>query len=206
MDLKVDGNPGQGNSFEENTYQHVDELYNHPTVYKQPAPTRMDSYFRSLLEEIEHGVTADVFEDLQFYRTKKDGKKDVEEKLTDGGFKPSRIREARHYKEMYRKVAERYDCYPSAQKIFLALFARIKHEFYTSIFPLIEQQTDLTIVMQQLRHKIVMPIMNMLEHNGRYDLYLNFTEDHIYGMIYYLTGLCHLDWVDYDLQPAATQP
>lgn len=160
--------------------------------------TRMDFYFKSLLEEIENGITADVFEDLEFYRTRLDGEKDVEEKLTDGGFKPSRIKEAKRYKEMYRKVAEKYDCYPSAQKIFLALFARIKHEFDTSIFPLIEKQTELNIVMEQLRNKIVIPIMDTLEQNGRYDQHLNFTEDHIYGMIYYLTGMCHLNWVDYD--------
>lgn len=166
--------------------------------YTSANPSRMDFYFKSLLEEIENGITADVFEDLEFYRTRLDGKKDVEEKLTDGGFKPLRIKEAKRYKEMYRKVAEKYDCYPSAQKIFLALFARIKHEFDTSIFPLIEKQTELNIVMEQLRYKIVIPIMDTLEQNGRYDQYLNFTEDHIYGMIYYLTGMCHLNWVDYD--------
>ena len=52
--------------------------------------------------------------------------------------------------------------------------------------------------MQQVHEKIVVPISDMLNANGAYDTYLNFNEDHIYGMIYYLTGMCHLNWKDYD--------
>ena len=99
---------------------------------------------------------------------------------------------------MYAKLAFQYDCYPSAQKIFHSLFARIKHEFDTSIFPLIEQKQPLNTVMEQIRLKIVIPIRDMLETNGAYDKYMGLNEDHIYGMIYYLTGMCHLNWKDYD--------
>ena len=98
----------------------------------------MDSYFQSLLDEIEQHSTAEIIEELKEYTTKLDGTKDVEEKLTDGGFRPSRIEEAKRMKEMYAKKAMCYSCYPSAQKIILYLFAQIKHEFNTSIFPLIE--------------------------------------------------------------------
>ena len=163
--------------------------------------TRMDAYFRQLLEEIEKGVKAEVFEALDYYRTKLDGRKDVEEKLADGGFRPAKIKEAQRLKEMYAKLAFQYDCYPSAQKIFHSLFARIKHEFDTSVYPLIEQGKPLNEVMCQIREKIVNPIMELIETSGSHDEYLNYTEDHIYGMIYYLTGNCHLNWKDYDLEP-----
>lgn len=168
------------------------------TFFNSGTGTRMDAYFRQLLEEIEKGVKAEVFEALDYYRTKLDGRKDVEEKLADGGFRPSKIREAQRLKEMYAKLAFQYDCYPSAQKIFHSLFARIKHEFDTSIFPLIEQKQPLNTVMEQIRLKIVIPIRDMLETNGAYDKYMGLNEDHIYGMIYYLTGMCHLNWKDYD--------
>ena len=133
-----------------------------------------------------------------YYQTKLEGTKDVEEKLTDGGFRPSRIAEAKRLKEMYAKIAMQYDCYPSAQKIIHSLFARIKHEFDDNIFPLIEGQQPLNIVMERIREKIVIPIRDMLEANGAHDSVLGFNEDHIYGMIYYLTGMCHLNWKDYD--------
>lgn len=203
MDLSVTGNPGQGNTFSETRLQSTGS-YN-PNAhevnhyhYASAAGSRMDSYFQSLMQEIESHVKAEVLEELKEYTTKLDGTKDVEEKLTDGGFRPSRIEEAKRMKEMYAKKAMQYDCYPSAQKIILYLFAQIKHEFNTSIFPLIEDGESLRTVMEQLRTKIVRPIMQSLDANGAHDRYLNFTDDHIYGMIYYLTGMCHLNWKDYD--------
>ena len=173
----------------------VNDTYNY---YGTALPTRMDAYFQSLLKEIENGITEDVFDALDYYKTKLDGTKDLEEKLTDGGFRPSRIAEAIRLKEMFAKIAMRYDCYPSAQKIIHSLFARIKHEFDDNIFPLIESQQPLNIVMKQIRESIVIPIRDMLEANGAHDTVLGFNEDHIYGMIYYLTGMCHLNWKDYD--------
>ena len=200
MDLKVTGNPGQGNTFNETTLGNVGS-YNpnaKEVKYIIGGSSRMDSYFQSLLDEIEQHSTAETIEELKAYNTKLDGTKDVEEKLTDGGFRPLRIEEAKRMKEMYAKKATQYDCYPSAQKIILYLFAQIKHEFNTSIFPLIEDGEELRTVMEQIRTKIVKPIMRTLDDNGAHDRYLNFTDDHIYGMIYYLTGMYHLNWKDYD--------
>ncbi len=169
------------------------------TFYNNTPPqSRMDTYFQKLLKEIEEGITSDVFDELKYYQTKLDGTKGMEQKLIDGGFRLSRIQEATQLKEMYAKIATKYDCYPSAQRIIQLLFARIKHEFDASIYPLIEQQQAINIVMQQVHEKIVVPISDMLNANGAYDTYLNFNEDHIYGMIYYLTGMCHLNWKDYD--------
>ena len=187
FDVKGGNNQILPNAHEANQYN-----------YYNAAPSRMDAYFLALLDEIENGITAEVFDALDFYQTKLDGTKDVEEKLTDGGFKASKIKEAKRLKEMYAKIAMQYDCYPSAQKIIHSLFARIKHEFDDSIFPLIEQQQPLNLVMDQIRNKIVKPICDMLEANGAHDTVLGFNEDHIYGMIYYLTGMCHLNWKDYD--------
>lgn len=201
MDLKIEGHPGEGNSYQETRIQSAASVNpNATTVINNigAGPTRMDSYFQGLLDEIEQHFTAEVMEELKDYITKLPGTKDVEEKLTDGGFRPMRIEEAKRLKEMYAKKAMQYDCYPSAQKIILYLFAQIKHEFNTSIFPLIEDGKPLRTIMDQVRMKIVRPIMQTLDTGVSHDRYLNFTEDHIYGMIYYLTGMCHLNWKDYD--------
>lgn len=201
MELKVQGNPGQGNSFNDVTVDGGSYNPNAKNVYHYYSVSglsRMGTYFQRLMEEIQKNVTDDIIEDLLFYKTKLDGTKDVEEKLSDGGFQQSKIQEAVRLKEMYAKKALLYDCYPSAQKINLTLFARIKHEFDDTIFPLIKQGQPLAVVMQQIRMKIVIPIMELIEENGAHDEYLNYTEDHIYGMIYYLTGMCHLNWKDYD--------
>ena len=142
--------------------------------------------------------TAKIVEELKDYTTKLDGTKSMEEKLSDGGFRRMFIKEAIHAKDLFAKKSQLYSFYPSAQQIFLYLFAKIKHEFYTTVFPKIEDGEPLRTVMELMRERIVTPIMQQLNSHGTHDRYLNFTEDHIYGMIYYLTGMCHLNWKDYD--------
>ena len=205
MEFKEGFNSGQKNTYNETNFgpnsQYIDKvgsILHEPTVLYGMGSTRMDAYFQSLIEEIQKNVKAEIIDELLYYTTQKDGTLGMEQKLIDGGFRQDRIMEALKQKEFYAKKAMRFDSYPSAQRIFLLLFARIKNEFNTSIFPLIEKQQPLNVVMEALRHKIVNPIMAMLEAGGAHDQYLNFTEDHIYGMIYYLTGMCHLNWKDYD--------
>lgn len=198
MELEVKGNPGQGNSFSENNFQHIDDYYQHATVYKQERGTRFDAYFRRLRQEIENHTTSDIIDELLDYKTQTDGKKGLEEKLTDGGFPQSDINWALRKKEQYAKKATKYECYPSAQEINLLLFADIKAKFDCYIKPLIKKGTDVTTVMQQTHEVIVEPLMQLLNENGEHDEDLRYTTDHIYGMIYYLTGMCHLNWKDYD--------
>ncbi len=203
MEVKVTGDPGEGNTYSETHvndgggYYPAAQTVNN-NYYGNGSTTRMAAYFQRLLDEIKKDVRQETFDELDFYQTKLAGTKDVEEKLVDGGFRPAEIDAAVRLKDYYAKKATRYDCYPSAQQIIYNLLGRIKHEFDTYIFPLIQRGESLTVVRQQIRERIVSPIMQTLEVSGAYDRHLNFSEDHIYGMIYYLTGMCHLNWTDYD--------
>lgn len=167
-------------------------------IYNQAGPTRMDAYFRSLRVEIENNTTREIIEDLLDYNTKLDGTKGLEEKLQDGGFARSDINWAMRKKQQYAKKATKYECYPSAQEINLLLFGEIKAKFDRYIFPGIKRGVEVDRVMQRIDEIIVSPIMKMLNENGAHDEDLRYTTDHIYGMIYYLTGMCHLNWTDYD--------
>ena len=203
MDLNVTGDPGQGNSYNETTLQHVDSFNPGATTvtnnYNYSSnSSRLASDFERLRQEILKGVKQETIEELKYYITKLPGTRSAEDKLSDGGFKPSSIREAIRLKDLYARRATMYQDYPSAQQINLDLFSRIRHEFDDTIFPIIEGGADLSSVMQQIRTKIVNPIMQLLNENGAYDEHLHYSEDHIYGMIYYLTGMCHLNWKDYD--------
>lgn len=160
--------------------------------------SRISSYFEKLCREIENNTTIDIIEGLLAYKTILDGTKGLDEKLKDGGFSQSAIDDARRQKELYAKKATQYECYPSAQQINLLLFARIKNEFNVYILPLIKDRVCVDIIMRKIYEQIVNPIMDLLDAHGRHDEYLHYTSDHIYGMIYYLTGMCHLNWKDYD--------
>ena len=161
-------------------------------------PTRMSSYFRQLHEEVKNKTTRDIIQELLEYKTKLDGTKGMEEKLKDGGFSESFIKVALRKKEQYAKKAMQFDCYPSAQEINLLIFIDIMDLFTIYVEPLIKRREPVETVMQCIHEKVVNPIMDKINVNGAQDQDLRYIPNHIYGMIYYLTGMCHINWKDYD--------
>lgn len=173
----------------------IQDTYN---VYEALRPSRMGSYFRQLHQEIKDKTTRKIIDDLLYYTTKLDGTKGMEEKLQDGGFSSTFIQAALRKKQQYAKKAMQFDCYPSAQEINLLILADIINSFTVYIEPMINRQEPVDAVMERIHEKVVTPIMAKINENGADDQDLHYTTDHIYGMIYYLTGMCHLNWKDYD--------
>lgn len=171
---------------------------NNGTINIGNSRSRLSATFERLEQEILNNTRKEVIYELLLYTTKLDGTKGLEEKLQDGGFQKLFIQKAIIQKEMYAKRATKYECYPAAQEIILSLFARIKNEFDVRIYPMIIKGADVPSIMQEVHKQIVSPILQMIEMNGANDQSLYFNMDHIYGMIYYLTGMCHLNWKDYD--------
>ena len=149
-------------------------------------------------KEIGKELSEQTRQQIEFYETKIKGTKDVEQKLNDGGFKPSAIKEAKRLKEFWAKEAFRTSDYPVIQEDNLLYYTRIVHKFGTYIMPMIEDGEPVREIMVALHEKIVQPIMDIFQENGYNDQNLHYTYDHIYGMIYYLTGNCHLNWTVYD--------
>lgn len=173
-------------------------MENNGTINIGNSRSRLSATFERLEQEILNNTRKEVIDELLMYTTKLDGTKGLEEKLQDGGFQKMFIQKAIIQKEMYAKRATKYECYPAAQEIILSLFARIKNEFDVRIYPMIITGVDVPLIMQEVHKQIVSPILQMIETNGANDQSLYLNMDHIYGMIYYLTGMCHLNWKDYD--------
>lgn len=174
------------NQVQDYSLEHVETFYNNATIYHQAAHTRIDAYFCRLTEEIEHNVRVPVSKELKEYVNRPQGAKTLIDILTEDGFSPFRAQRVRDMINLFLRTAKKYASHPSAQKILLLLFARIRNEFYTSISGLIDEGESPHTIMEYIRTKIVLPIMDTLNTNGAHDLYLNFTEDHIYGMIFLL--------------------
>lgn len=206
--MEFSSNIGKGNSFFDFEIHKVENLNpNAKTVHNHyygggkdngKGSSRLASYFRGLHQEIAKKITREVIDELLEYKTQLDGTKGLEGKLTDGGFSTGAIEDAMRKKEKYAKKAAKFECYPSAQEINLLLFADINSRFERYIFPLIKAETDMDLVMQRIHEMIVDYEMNFINENGADDADLRYTSDHIYGMLYYLTGMCHINWVDYD--------
>lgn len=205
MEVKVEGNPGQDNTYSEthlaglqNYAPNAQTVNNYNYGDGVTRSSRMSTYFQQLHHEIEDKTKRKIIDDLLYYTTKLDGTKGMEEKLKDGGFRDAFIREALRKKQQYAKKAMQFDCYPSAQEINLLIFADIINAFTVYIEPMIHREEPIEDVMKQIHEKVVSPIMAKINENGAEDQDLHYTADHIYGMIYYLTGMCHLNWKDYD--------
>jgi hypothetical protein len=60
-------------------------------------------------------------------------------------------------------------------------------------------QKKMADIKQAVSEQVIIPVMKELNENGEDDIYLCYTTDDILGMLYYLTGNCHINWANYDV-------
>lgn len=160
------------------------------------------SKYTRLFERLNKEVSSnkqrfvEVLDEMERYLTKKDSI-GLEQKLLDGGFSAQKIIRALERKQLYWKKYEKYKNYESAQRIHIDLLAKIIIDFETHVEPLIYANESQQIVAECISQNVVNPVVQILNEEGGEDEVLFFTTEEIYGMIYFLTGKCHLNWKDY---------
>lgn len=171
-------------------------------VYHQQLPaqtSRLEALFQQLEREFQQNEQLQqVLDDLKRYRTKLRHTPGLKVKLQDGGFKESAISQATRSKQAYVKRATQYQYYESAQRIDAYLLAQLLYAFNTYALPAIERGEPLGTVRQLVQEKVISPVLAELNTCGPYDTLLHYTADHLYGMVYYLTGKCFINWKDYE--------
>ena len=178
-----------------NTQFNANEVEN---VFFAPK-TRFAKRFEKLNHEVANDVRyGKIMDSLKYYLTKLDGTLDMPTKLKDGDFNESEIIRATRRKEKYAKQLEKNRFFESAQWIDSQLFARIKMEFEAHIEPLINNEVSKDEIVKEVAIKVVSPILDLINIEGENDEYLNYNAEDIFGMIYYLTGQCHINWKNYD--------
>lgn len=162
--------------------------------------SRLEKLFQRLSDEVENDrQIQDSIEDIKHYKTVLDGSKGLEEKLLDGGFSSQEIANAARKKMKYAKKAEKFKFFESAQKIDAFLFGEIKTSFDHYVAPLIKTGADKETIGRVLYENVIAPLIAKIESDGASDEKLCYNADDIDGMIYYLTGGCHINWKNYDL-------
>mgnify|MGYP000061868877 CR=1 FL=1 len=161
--------------------------------------TRFSKRFDKLNEEVASNEKYEgVMEYLKHYLTKLDGI-DMPTKLKDGGFSKNEIIKATRRKEKYAKKLEKNLFFESAQWIDSQLFAKIMIDFETYIEkPLINNGASKDEIFMTVVEKVVKPVLDLINIEGENDDVLNYTLEDVFGMVYYLTGKCHINWKDYD--------
>ena len=167
---------------------------------RQRSNERLMRLFMRLKKEAEENRQIDILRDeIERYQTQLPGTKGLEEKLTDGGFSRTDIEEALLDKQYFFKKATKYQYYESAQLINSFLYAKVKNLFNIHIKPMIERSAPLAAIQATVYEQVIQPVMQEIEAEGADDTCLCYTEDDIFGILYYLTGNCHINWKVYDL-------
>ncbi|MDD2634027.1 MAG: hypothetical protein PHW82_00850 [Bacteroidales bacterium] len=160
--------------------------------------TRFSKRFEKLNQEVASDERYEgIMESLKYYLTSRDGI-DMPTKLKDGGFRENEIIEATRKKEKYAKRLELNKFFESAQWIDSQLFGKIKMDFEAFILPLINEGATKDQVLREVVIKVIQPVLDLINIEGEADEVLNYNADDIFGMVYYLTGQCHLNWKNYD--------
>ena len=207
MDLNIQGDPGHGNSYADIHTGTVGNINPQATsvtnnYYLPGSEHRLTRWFRSLSQEFasDRRLCAKLH-DLSRYRTRLPKTIGLEAKLRDGGFRPADVASALRSKQSFSKKATRYQYFESALRIDDYLFAKLCHLFDTYAMPLITEGRPLPLVRQAVYEQVITPLCEEIDRYGADDSCLHYTEDDLYGMLYLLTGKCHIDWTDYDVHP-----
>lgn len=205
MELNINGNPGTGNRFQDVKMDQVGSynpaakkvIINQTPIAPQ---SRLASWFARLQEDFKNDVRLQKkMNDIMRYRTKLPHTIGLEQKLLDGGFAKKAIDKARRQKQTYAKKATKYQYYEMANKIDNYLFAIVSDHFDREVLPLIEDEKPLREINQAVYDKVILPVMEELNTVGDSDTCLCYTLDDVFGMLYYLTGNCHINWAIYDV-------
>ena len=138
-----------------------------------------------------------IRDDIKAFKTKLPRSIGLKQKLADGGFGAHFYHDASRQKLQFCKKSTRYQYYESAQRIDSYLLAKVKSNFDNYVMPLIGAVSK-SEVKQAIYEKVVKPIMDEINRYGVDDDCLCYTDADIYGMLYMLTGNCHINWKDYD--------
>jgi hypothetical protein len=131
----------------------------------------------------------EIIEELDHYHSRLEG--DViglEQKLRDGDYE-TLIRFALIAKERFRKKLEKYQFSEAAQKINVHLLGRVWSNFENKIAPKIKIGIPADEIGGLIQKTIVDQVSSELLENP-----LDFTDIEINGMLYFLTGNCHIMW------------
>lgn len=154
--------------------------------------TKLSKLFDRLNQEYNTDNRIDqINEDLQRYLTERDAI-GLEQKLIDGGI-DHLYDDALWLKEEYYKKLTKYVFFEPAQHIHAYLLAIVIEKFRNLIYPLIREGKSEAEIMKAVSENINTPLLSIIQDEGCNDV-MGLSATDIDGMIYFLTGRCHIKW------------
>lgn len=154
------------------------------------ALSRLFTHLKSELKE-DQNLCAYISELEVFTRTVKDENVvGLNNKLHEAN-RDDQIDMALHMKEIIFSKLRANIFSPTFQLIYATLMGKVFEEFETWVKPAILRKEERDVIDQLLNTKVIRPIVDEVEACGDYQ---GVAPQTIRGMVYFLTGNCHIRW------------
>ena len=144
-------------------------------------------------QELKNGSQANVdfINKIQHYLNNIDGEEFIglQRKLEEADYS-SDFLWANELKESYTKKLTELSLSQSSQKIHAYLLLKIYTFFNFCIKPAIIDGVPKEVIKKRIISDVIMPLTDIVDENN----ILEFYDDDFLGMLYFLTGNCHLRW------------
>lgn len=162
-----------------NYYSHQDEKMKELIeAYKEEQ--KSNPSFNKIIEELDYYLNPVKAEEQNVIG--------LEQKLINGQF-DEYIEYAMAMKDIFWRNVERNRFSKAAQQIFLYIMADVHILFKHKIYPLLSNNNDHELIMSKIYDEIIYVLLQKLGEN-----ILDIYADSISGIIFFLTGNCHIKW------------
>lgn len=151
----------------------------------------LEKAIKAIKEQIEESDELEgIIEELAGYLTERPDREivGVEAKLKAGG-REDIIDNAVYYKNAFERRIAKNQLSLVEQHVYAHVLAVIETTFNQSIRPMILESSSKTEIDEAIQEKILSPVYKAIV-----DFDYTITMQHIAGMLYFLTGKCHLMW------------
>lgn len=147
-------------------------------------------YDRLEKERESSTIFSEIVDDLLHYKKNADETEFIGlEKKLENGNRISYLNFAEKSKEKFAKKLLRNEHSETAQHIYAFLLAKVYSSFEFNIAPRIKEKHPEIFINELISEFIIRPLEDILGEN-----LLRIYDDEINGMIYFLTGNCHIKW------------
>jgi hypothetical protein len=158
--------------------------------------TKLSSLFEKLKEVCGSNTKVEVIsEDLNRFSVSRDSI-GLEQKLIDGN-RSHIIPDATWLKQEYYKKLTKFQFFEPAQQIHALLLGIVLEKFRNIIYPMIQGGSTDAEISRSVSLEIIDPIMKTIQEEGCDDV-MGLSSVDVEGMIYFLTGQCHIKWAKND--------
>lgn len=154
-----------------------------------PKPTQMDLLIDVYKEEVKNGAEVEsLIDELMHYNSHKHEIRNLETKLTEANLSEL-VKEAEELKQLISMLILKNQNYKSAQKIITLLLDEVASIFNSKIKPHITCEITKSAAESLIAEHLETEVRKHLGENV-----LDIYNRQIKGMLYFLTGNCHLEW------------